>query len=75
MSYSFGCDQPIVPDERFPSRLYPLFSIGSQGDIRNARVPAVERPFGLSMADDKAAWSCHYSSVCPGRVLSGEYEV
>lgn len=64
MSYSFGCDQPIVPDERFPRRLYPLFSIGCQGDVCNARVPAVEGPFRLAVADDEAAWSCHLPREC-----------
>ena len=52
-------DQPVVADERLARRADAPLAVGGQRQVRDARVPAVERPLGLAVADDEDAGDRH----------------
>lgn len=59
MSKLLWHNQPVIADESLARRLDPLLAIGRERYIRRARVPPVQRPLGLAMADDEDAWGSH----------------
>lgn len=66
-----GNNQAVVAHQRLSRRQHPLLAVGCQGDIRRACVAAVERPFGLAVADDEDAGRRHVVVDTPGCI---EYE-
>jgi hypothetical protein len=54
-----GHDEAVVADECFSRGDDALLACRGQGDIRHARVSAVEGPFGFAVADDEDAGVGH----------------
>lgn len=48
-------NQPVISYQGLPSRLDALLPVGSQRQVGDACVAAVEGPFGFAVADDEAA--------------------
>ena len=65
-----GDNEAIVSDEGFTGCADTALAVGSEGDVGGGRVPAVERPFGLAVADDEDA-GCGGHFVLGGRVSEG----
>ena len=38
----------------------PLLAVGSEGQLGDTGVAAIDGPFGLAMTYNKDPWSCHY---------------
>lgn len=53
-------NQPIIPNQCLPSRLNPFLPVRCKRQIRDARVSAIEGPFGFAVADYEASWG-HFS--------------
>lgn len=53
MRQLLGHDQPVIPDHGPARGPDALLAIGRQWQLRDARVPAVERPLRLAVADDE----------------------
>lgn len=48
-------NQSIVTNEALPSRCDPFLAVRSEREVRDAGMPAIERPFGFAVTDDEAA--------------------
>lgn len=57
-------NQPIIPNKSLARRRDTLLAVLCEREVADARVTAVQRPFGFAVADDEAAgW--HYLCFPP----------
>jgi hypothetical protein len=53
-----GHDEAVAADERVAGGDYALLAVGGQRYVCRACVPAIQRPFGLAMADYEDSGRC-----------------
>lgn len=59
MSQLAGDNQAVVTHQRLSRGQHPLLAVGCEGNIGRSCMAAVERPFGLAVADDEDAGGRH----------------
>jgi len=59
VSQLLGNNEPVIAYKSFPCSADAGFTIGGEGKLGGAGVAAVERPFGLAVADYEDARGGH----------------